>query len=406
MGIKKQGVIWAAILVLSVSVWQETAVSAARTGTANFVTTGTRQISGGDISAARQSAVSAALAQAVTQAFARVVSPQVLAANLEFMYTRILPEAQDYVVTFRVLGEIEHKNQYLVGVESRINLDLLEQTLTDARIINIGTDRPMILFLIAEQTQQDLLPRYWWGNNPEPYVSHAEDRITQVMTQHRFKVAGMGADRPEPGFYGIRFQTIYDKAAAMDLAEWLNADLVVLGRAGATESINRMGEEKIFDGVIRLNVFDVKSRQQVAAVEKQAAAKTGPDQQGDVEAIVRAADLAAAELAETLDRFWTQNLRKETRFDVLIEGNGFLPRFIALKKRFAEIQEIENIQPKEVGSGHAVMELFYKGTPAHFADSIMLKTFDGFGIEIVEVTDTLVKIRFIDDTGRWPGAPQ
>jgi hypothetical protein len=77
-----------------------------------------------------------------------------------------------------------------------------------------------------------------------------------------------------------------------------------------------------------------------------------------------------------------------------------------LKKRFAEIQEIENIQPKEVGSGHAVMELFYKGTPAHFADSIMLKNFDGFGIEIEEVTDTQVKIRFIDNTGRWPGTPQ
>jgi hypothetical protein len=306
MGIKKQGFIWAGILILAVSVWLETAMSAPRTGSANFVTTGTRQIAGGDISGARQRAVSAALAQAVTQAVTQVVSPQVLAGNLEFLYTRILPEAQDYVVTFRVLGEIEHKNQYLVGVESRINLDLLEQTLTDARIINIGTDRPMILFLIAEQTRQDLLPRYWWGNNPEPYMSHAETRIAEVMTQRRFKVAGVGADRPDPGFYGIRFQTIYDKAAAMDLAERLNADLVILGRAGATESINRMGDDKIFDGAIRLNVFDVASRQQVAAVEKQAAAKTGPDQQGDVQAIIRAADLAAADLAEDLDRFWSQ----------------------------------------------------------------------------------------------------
>ncbi len=397
MGIKKQGFIWAGILILSTSVLLETAFSASKTSIANFMTTGTRQVSGGDVSGARQSAVSAALAQAVTQAFARVVSPQVMAANLEFLYTRVLPKAQDYVITYRVLGEITHKNQYLVGVESRIDLDLLEQALTDARILNIGTDRPMLLFLIAEQTYQDLLPRYWWRNNPEPYVSHAETRIAEVMAQNRFLVAGMGPDRPDPGFYGIRFQTIYDKAAAMDLGERLNADLVVLGRAGATESINRMGDEKIFDGVIKLDVFDVETRQQVAASEQQAAARTGPDQQGDVQAIIRAADLAAADLAEKLDRFWTQTLRKETHFDVLIEGDDFLPRFIALKKRFAEIQEIENIQPKEVGSGHAVMELLYKGSPAHFADSVMLKTFNGFGIEIVEVTDTFVNIRFIDN---------
>jgi hypothetical protein len=50
-----------------------------------------------------------------------------------------------------------------------------------------------------------------------------------------------------------------------------------------------------------------------------------------------------------------------------------------------------------VGSGHAVMELLYKGTPAHFADSVMLKTFNGFGIEVVEVTDTFLNIRFIDN---------
>ncbi|MDZ7664057.1 MAG: hypothetical protein U5K27_01785 [Desulfotignum sp.] len=44
------------------------------------------------------------------------------------------------------------------------------------------------------------------------------------------------------------------------------------------------------------------------------------------------------------------------------------------------------------------MEVVYKGTPAHFADSIMLKTFDGFGIEIGEITDRFVDIRFIDDS--------
>ncbi|MDZ7664058.1 MAG: hypothetical protein U5K27_01790 [Desulfotignum sp.] len=36
----------------------------------------------------------------------------------------------------------------------------------------------------------------------------------------------------------------------MDLAEKLNADLVVIGRAHAAESSNRMGEEKIFDADI------------------------------------------------------------------------------------------------------------------------------------------------------------
>ena len=57
---------------------------------------------------------------------------------------------------------------------------------------------------------------------------------------------------------------------------------------------------------------------------------------------------------------------------------------------------IENMQPKEVGSTHAVLEVFYKGKSFQFADAIMLKTFDSFGLEISDVTDRLVVIRFIE----------
>jgi hypothetical protein len=397
MGIPKTTIIWIGVWVLATLLILDAAFAAPGTGVATTVTAGTRQIFHENVPEARQGAVSAALELAVVNAFSRMVSPRVFAANLQFLYSRVLPVAQDYVVTYRVLGEIAHKEQYLVGVESKINLGLLEQTLTDAKILNSSTDKPMILFLIAEKTPKDLLPRYWWGNNPEPYKSHAEATIVKIMAQNRFKIAGMEQERPEPGFYDIRFNTIYDEAAAMDLAERLTADLVVIGRANAAESSNRMGEEKIYDAVIRLSAYDPASGQKILTCENQAAAKDGPKEQGDIQAIIRAAELAAAELTDKLDRFWTENLRKETLFDVQIEGKGFLPRFVALKKRFNEISEIENIQPTEIGSDRAVMEVTYKGSPAHFTDNIMLKTFEGFGIEITEVTDTLVKIRFIDD---------
>ncbi len=396
MKTKKQALVWAGISLFILLLVQNSAFAAQKTGLLTTVTTGNREIVNEDIPGARQAAVSGALERAVVNAFAKVVSPQVFAAHLDFLYGRILPAAQDYVVTYRVLGEISHKNIYLVGVESKINLVQLEQILTEARILNVGTDMPTILFLIAEQGPKDLLPRYWWGNNPEPYISYAETRLMDTLLDKRFNIAGIGKQRPDTRLYEIRFPSIYDAGAAVDLAEKVNADLVVVGRASAAESANRMGDEKIFDAIIKLTAYDVGSGQQVAVCENTAAAKSDPDQEGAIQAIEKAADLAALELAEKLDRYWSGHLRKESRFDVEITGNGFLPRFLALKKRLAEIAEIQNMQPKEMGSDRAVMELVYKGSPSHFADSIMLKAFEGFGIEIVEVTDNLVTIRFID----------
>ncbi len=396
METKKQALIWAGVSIFIILLAQNCAFAAQKTGLLTTVTTGNREIVNEDIPGARQAAVSDALERAVVNAFASAVSPQVFAAHLDFLYGRILPVAQDYVVTYRVLGEITHTDTYLVGVESKINLVLLEQMLTEASIRNAGTDMPTILLLIAEQGPKDLLPRYWWGNNPEPYISYAETRIMDTLLDKRFNVAGMEKEKPDTSFYDIRFPSIYDAGAAVDLAEKVNADLVVVGRASAAESANRMGEEKIFDAVIKLTAYDVGSGQQVAVCENTAAAKSDPDQEGAIQAIEKAADLAALDLAEKMDHYWSGHLRKENRFDVVITGNGFLPRFLALKKRLAEIAEIQNMQPKEMGSDRAVMELVYKGSPSHFADSIMLKTFAGFGIEIAEVTDNLVTIQFID----------
>jgi len=262
----------------------------------------------------------------------------------------------------------------------------------------------VILFLIAEQTPGDLFPRYWWGNNPEPYTSLSENIILERMAQHRFKIAGAAPDRPDPSFYNINFTSIYDADAAMELGRVLRADMVVLGKAYASESINRMGDEKIFDGVIELNVYDLGSGKAVISSVSRAAAKSTMGQEGAMGAITEVSALAVQDLNQKIDTFWTQNLRRENLFDVTIAGENFLPRFIALKKRFKEIQDIENMQPKEIGTDKAVMEIVFKGSPEQFADAVMLKTFDGFGIEVAEVTDQMVSIRFIEKQDGLPRA--
>ena len=403
MGIKRQ-IGWVVAIFCAVLLTMDPAFAAGTAKSLTGVTAGQGKISGENIPRAKQRAVKEALGIAVQNAFASLVSRQVFGANLEFLYGRILPRASDYVITYRVMGGVQHRGYYLVGVESKINLDLLEKHLTDARILNVATDKPGILFLIAEQTPDDLLPRYWWGNNPEPYTSISENIILEQMAKDRFKIVGGGPDRPSPSFYNIRFTSIYDAEAAIALGRALKADIVVLGKAGALESMNRMEDGKIFDGVIELKVYDLNSGKEVIVSVNRAAAKSVPGQEGARGAISQISVMAARDLSQKIDAFWTQNLRRENSFTVVISGENFLPRFIALKKRLNEIQEIENLQPKEIGSDNAVMAIAFKGSPEQFADAVMLKTFVGFGIEVVEVTDQMVSIRFIEKKEEMPQA--
>ncbi len=402
MGTKRQAAMCIAAILLGLLLTMDIALAAGSVKVLTGATTGQEKIRGENIPGAKKNAVKQALKVAVQNGFASLVSRQVFGANLEFLYGRLLPRASDYVITYRVMGGVAQKGYYLVGVESKVNLELLEKHLTDAGILNAATDKPVILFLIAEQVPGNLLPRYWWGNNPEPYTSLSETIILEQMSKDRFKIVGTGPDRPDPSFYNIRFTSIYDAPAAMELGRALRADMVVLGKATASESINRMGDEKIFDGVIDLNVYDLGSGKQVMVSVSRAAARSTMDQEGAVGAITEASVLSARDLNQKIDAFWTQNLRREKLFDVTITGDKFLSRFIALKKRFKEIQDIENMQPREIGTDKAVMEIVFKGSPEQFADAVMLKTFVGFGIEVGDVTENMVSIRFIEKQDDLP----
>ncbi|MCF6246518.1 MAG: hypothetical protein L3J69_04060 [Desulfobacula sp.] len=360
------------------------------------VTTGKRRVINQNIQQAKQKAVSDALELALQNAFSSIVSRQVFATNLDFFYDQILSRTSDYILAYRVLGGIENKGYFLVGVETKVNVSLLEKKLTDAKILNASNDKPTILFFIAEKTPDDLLPKYWWGNNPIPYQSTAEEIIVKKMIQNRFFVIGIGPERPDPSFYNVSFRTIYDVGAAKKLGVGMKADMVVFGKASSLESINRMGEEKIFNAIINLDVYNLETGEKVLTSQIDAAAKSDISSQGQIDAIVNAANLAAIDLSKKIDAYWAEQLRREHAFDVRIEGLDFLPRFIALKQRFKQMPGIENMQPREMGSNYALLQVFYKGKPSQFADTVMLKTFESFGIEVLDVSDSLVTIRFIE----------
>ncbi len=371
--------------------------SAARdSGTFISVTTGRKMVVNHNIQQAKQGAISDALGAAVQNALSELLTTQVLASNLDYLYSEILSHPSDFIITYRSLGEIEHKSAFLVAVESRVNIEMLEKTLSDAKILDAGKDKPDLMFFISEKNLLDDLPRHWWGEDSSPNTSLVEKTLTEKMIQNRFVLIGNGPERPDPSFYSIIFRSMEDIDAARALGREMKADMIVFGHAVSSLATNRMGEEKTFDAQILLDVYDVNTGDKIVSSKVQAVAKSKTDEEGNAQALVKAAGLSAEDLTEKINTYWSRNLRKEQAFDLKLTGDHFLPRFIALKQRFKDMPEITSMVQKEMGSNSALVEILYKGKPSRFANAVMLKTFDSFGLEITGVTDDLVTIRFIE----------
>ena len=359
------------------------------------VTTGKQKVAGHNIQSARQKAESDALGIALQNAFGSLVSSPVFASNLDFFYNRILPKTMDYIVTYKVLGSLENKGYYLVGVESKVDLRRLERTLIDAGILDANKNRPVLLFFISELTPADVRPRIWWEDADQPYHSLAEQIITDQMGKERFAVVGNGLQRPDPGFYDIRFQSVQDIDAAIDLGRRTKAEMIIFGSVVSEEAINRMGEDRTFNAAIHLDGYNVVTGDKAVISRIEAVAASQRDDEGSNRAIAKAAELSARDLIDRIDTYWAQYLRKEQSFEVLIQGDKFHPRYLALTRRFKQIPQIESVQPKELGTGHGILDMFYKGSASQFANALMLQTFNGFGLEFIHVSDERVEIQLI-----------
>lgn len=104
MGTKKQAGICMAAILLGLLLFLDTALAAGSAEVLTGVTMGQEKIQAQDIPRAKQKAVNNALEVAVQNAVASLVSRQVFAGNLEFLYENILPRSSDYVTTYRVIG--------------------------------------------------------------------------------------------------------------------------------------------------------------------------------------------------------------------------------------------------------------------------------------------------------------
>ena len=384
--------------IVAVFCFPLTGVLAAGQDNRVYITTGRHKISDQDTPGAKKAAVADALEKAVQNAFVSAVSRKKLGENLDFLYDQLLAHTLDFVSTYRVINGRAHNGAYLVGVESKISLNLIKKYLHDSGIFNQARNNPKVLLLIAEQGPEDMYSRcWWWQPEGQSYTSGnavAEKSLKSIFDQARIPLVVTGDNYPDPASYHIAFSAMDDQAAAMALGQALGADMVVLGMAAAQKSANRMGDEKTFEANVSFTVLDMASQKAEIHTAADATAKS-TDAQGADQALARAADTAGQALKEKIEGFWAQAMKEKRAFDLYVEGDNFLIRFIALKRQFKDIREIEDISPRELGSSHAIMEVSYKGTPAQFADAVMLRTFAEFGIEVSVVSDDAVKIKFV-----------
>jgi hypothetical protein len=360
------------------------------------IATGTQVITSEFSPKIKKQAVKRALKTCVERAVSEVLSTEVFASNLEALDGQVLVNPSKYIVNYSVIAELRADSKYVAAVKVRVNLTLLKKYLKRYGIIKNNREKPSVLLLISEKSEQDTLLKYWWGKNPLPYESLVANEIVQFMSDKEFVM--ISDNRAKAGIKKneIVFISIYDTSAAIKLGKKLKADIVIIGKAKSFEALNKMGEEKIYEADLSLIMFNVNTQKRIKDFELKATAKSYENEEGNNSVLKKAGKLAAKEITIVANKYWEENiLKKEQRIETRIEGEDYLSSFILLRKAINEIEGIKSVQTRELGADQASVSILFKGNAEQLAQALLLKTFDSFGIEIYNVKDKSFTIKFV-----------
>ena len=369
----------------------------------SMLTIGKGKILNKNIDAGKKSALKDALSCAVEQAAMKMLSPSESASGLEFIYDTGQTLADQFIVTYKILGELQRNNDYIVAVESSIASKKIKTLLTQNNIKSGDGNFPGIMFFITEQAPGEILPRYWWGKNPLPYHSDAEKALIDVMANEKYRVVASGDNRPSLENSDITFNAVNDKDAAIGLAREFNAGFVVMGKALAAEESNIMGDERSYKAVLSLKVYAVKSGDEIIAFEKDAVVKGTNVSEAVSVSLTLAGRQAGETLAVELEGKWGISSTSGPQVIVTkIEGTDYLSSFIMLRKTLNDMSGIKDVLTKELSSDQAFVDIVFQGNAKKLADALMLKTFDSFGLVLSDVTLNSLTIRFVPKNSAAP----
>jgi hypothetical protein len=367
------------------------------------IVTGTGQIEQNDLAKAREDAISESLITAVGLTMADIIPIEILVPNFQSLNEILYVHTDNFINGYRVLTETRYKDQYRVLVQARVSTQKIVAQLKGIGIMTGEIEKPKVLLMIAEQNVNDLEPHYWWKNQNEQMRNQAESILAETLTRKGFRILthpGLPAPIDSPdGFTPSE----PDRETILRFAQSARADIAIVGRAFAEQTSNTMGEDvRSFKATFMARAIRMGQMDEIGKTFQTAITVNTDEITGGFEAISQAAALTGEDLAVQLTTALSQKKNEKSVIKIVVEGTRSLSNFVKFRRALRDLADVGEIQSSEIKANETTLNVEYSNDINSLANSLMIKSFDSFGINISNVAPdqlhvTLVPIVEIED---------
>jgi hypothetical protein len=357
---------------------------------------GTGAIFGENVSEARDRAISNSLVSAVARGAEDLLPIDSAVRNFKTFNQTLYGHTEHFIQDYKVLTESVAGEKYRVMVQATVSIGAIKRHLSSAGLRTDQKTLPKVLFLVAEQNLENILPLYWWGEDLVFAAAPSEQAMADEMKKKRFSVIDHCAmvQKKELETLNYNLDLTAQEVAAIGMR--FQADVIILGQAKAQKMPNIMGSNlKSFKGGVTARAFRTDTGEQIASTTQTVTAVNTDDIAGSRDALLRAAALAGGELAAQIAEVWVTKEMHPSLVEILVEGTRYLAHFVKLRRIISDLPGVNGVQVKAIQPDEAFMVVDFQGNAKALAKTLMLKTFDAFGITISEISENRLRIELI-----------
>jgi hypothetical protein len=360
---------------------------------------GTGVIHRDNVAKARDDAIEHGLWNAVEERVGRLISPASVLSHFQLLNDRVYSQPEQFIHEYKVLTESKSGRYYRVIVRTTLMTDMLKDKLRDIGILMTDGELPSIVIFLSEQNVGEISPRQSWAQDPLTKLPLAvEDALSRYMRDKGFVIVNPGTVLVDNANLEREFMDpqLSDKTA-IRLAQQVGADVVVTGKAVARLSGNVLGAEmKSVEATLSGRTVRVDNGMIMGAFEASGAAVHANEMVAGTEALTIAASNVVEDLTRHIATGWGRETGQTVLVELVVHGIREYIDFVKFRRILKnEMRGVKNVYLRAIKAGEAKMDVDLQGDTRTLADELMLKNFEGFGVNIFEVSRNAIKLGFI-----------
>ncbi|MGM0417747.1 MAG: hypothetical protein ACQEQS_03380 [Thermodesulfobacteriota bacterium] len=358
-------------------------------------TVGSAEIEDGKRSEAQEKARDKAISDAFSNAVLSLVPEKVINKKFEDIFSVIESAAPDTAEEFQVMGEVIKDDKYIIAVRSSFSKKMIDQKLASAGIMIEEIELPEIVLLVSQKGLEDFTAYQWWHDKSSPSFSSVEKAMQKELADMDFKVLKPFSVKNDSDDF--EEDSVPDKKEAVNIGLDRDADVVVVGRAEALPGRNRIGDKETIQVSVSLMVIKTDSGEELYNFSKDVMVTIEENLESSEAGFDKAGEVAGEKIGKFLVSHWKEVLDSSREIDIETSGSNYLPKFIKFKNHLSQENIVKDLREKEITAQGSIITTVFSGSPQELAEEIVKIPFNSFGIEITDISENKIRIRFVSD---------